>query len=178
MKQNFTPSVTFSLATLCFGSGFWLLSPGRNVFGNPTLETLLSKCAIPNTEAIIRLYEGNGGGTSDYWYSVTFQTGRFDKEQQILYTYGTPTIKDVECQKQTAIVKINNSSFTAIKLPLTEVKQKLLQNPVGYYRGKRTEGGIQPLRVLAITAGIICLLLSAILIFATVNIYFRQRKLV
>jgi len=111
------------LALLLAILGIKLLLPDRNVWGNPQLETLMMQCQIPSTEAIIRLYQGNGGATVAYWYSVTFDNGKFLGEKQIFHTYAYPSIKSIDCRADGVTVLADEQTFN---FNLEQIKNQLI----------------------------------------------------
>src|SRR3954467_4236823 len=76
--------------------GVWLLLPSRNVLGNPAFETLQGSCRIAHG-TLVRLYRGDGGATTGYWYSVTTQPGFPWTERQIYGAYSSPVVESVSC---------------------------------------------------------------------------------
>jgi hypothetical protein len=58
------------LGALALVGGAWFCVPGPD----HTFETLQATCQAGD-RATGRLYEGNGGATTSFWYSVTVQTG-------------------------------------------------------------------------------------------------------
>ncbi|MGQ4647474.1 hypothetical protein [Lyngbya aestuarii] len=140
--------------------GIKLLLSERNVFGNPQLETLMAQCQIPSTETetTIRLYEGNGGATVAYSYSVTFFEGKFFREKQFFYTYGFPVIKSIDCHNDRVSIFTDEETFD---FTLEQIKSKLIHQPIGFYKGQQQKSSIQPLRVLTLTFGLFLELVSA-----------------
>ena len=137
--------------------GVKLLLPDRNVWGNPQFETLMMQCQIPSTEAIIRLYQGNGGATVAYWYSVTFDYGKFLGEKQIFYAYAYPSIQSIDCRADEVTVLADEQSWT---FSLKEIKNQLINQPIGFYKGETQQKSIQPLRILTLSFGVLLELIS------------------
>lgn len=145
------------LALLLAIWGVKLLLPDRNVWGNPQLETLMMQCQIPSTEAVIRLYQGNAGATVAYWYSVTFDNGKFPTEKQIFHTYAYPSIQSIDCRPDEVTVLADEQSWT---FSLKEIKNQLINQPIGFYRGEPQQKSIQPLRILTLSFGVLLELIS------------------
>lgn len=145
------------LALLLAIWGVKLLLPDRNVWGNPQLETLMMQCQIPSTEAVIRLYQGNGGATVAYWYSVTFDNGKFPTEKQIFHTYAYPSIQSIDCRPDEVTVLADEQSWT---FSIKEIKNQLINQPIGFYRGEPQQKSIQPLRILTLSFGVLLELIS------------------
>lgn len=81
----------------------WLALPSRNAYGNPWLEELKQDCAFSNgTKA--RLYLGNGGATTAYWYTVTVETGLFSPERQVAFSYSEPALSEIECRDDRLVI--------------------------------------------------------------------------
>ena len=55
---------------------------------------------MPGTRALARLYRGNGGATSAFWYSVTFQHHPLGRERQFLFAYHSPAINRIACSRE------------------------------------------------------------------------------
>ncbi|WP_044207416.1 hypothetical protein [Coleofasciculus chthonoplastes] len=132
--------------------GVKLLLPDRNVWGNPQFETLMMQCQIPSTEAIIRLYQGNGGATVAYWYSVTFDHGKFPGEKQIFHAYAYPSIQSIDCHTDGITVFTDEQDFN---LTLEQIKNQLIKQPIGFYKGELQQKSIQPLRILTLSSGVL-----------------------
>lgn len=145
------------LALLLAILGVKLLLPDRNVWGNPQFETLMMQCQIPSTEAIIRLYQGNGGATVAYWYSVTFDDGKFPGEKHIFYAYAYPSIKSIDCRADRVAVLADEQKFN---FTIEQIKNKLINQPIGFYRGEPKQKAIQPLRILMLSFGVLLELIS------------------
>ncbi len=118
----------------------WLAYPSRNIHGNPHMEELVQSCTTPNN-IIVRLYTGNGGATTAFWYTVTTSKGFLSREKQIIFSYSSPVLSSISCVMD--IVTITSSSGNII-LTGSELTT-LRNNPVSYWRGKTKESESWPI---------------------------------
>src|SRR5688572_20239554 len=90
--------------------GGWLCIPGRNHVS----ETLQSSCRLAEA-GTVRFYEGNGGATTSFWYSVTVQSGFPWTEQEVFWSYGSPVVTQIACEgdRLTISAEDNTWSFVA-----------------------------------------------------------------
>lgn len=151
--------------------GIKLLLPERNIFGNPEQETLVTQCQVKATEATVRLYQGDGGATVASWYSVAFSGGRFSRERQIFYTYGSPSITSIDCRAGEVAVITDEKTF---HLPLNQIRNELVHQPMGFYRGEPQKPFIQPMRLLTIIWGLFLELISGLMLWRIIKL-FRTR---
>lgn len=121
------------IATVLLVLGFWFLVPGRNVAGNPHLETLIDECEVVGSEERIRLYEGNGGATGAFWYSATIDPGMFALERQFFFSYSSPQIEHAQCKEHEVRLVGPTQSFA---FHVKKIYDELLDNPVNFYRGE------------------------------------------
>jgi hypothetical protein len=148
--------------------GIKQLLPERNVFGNPQSETLVTQCQIPATKATVRLYEGNGDATVANWYSVTLDGGSFSREKQFFYTYGWPSIKSIECRAAEVVIITEDKRFN---LALKQIKNELIHQPMGSYKGEPQKPFVQPLRILVIIWGLLLELICAGIVWKSVKLF-------
>jgi hypothetical protein len=137
----------------------WLAWPSRNVHGNPLQEKLLSQCVTANGMTV-RLYEGNGGATTAYWYTVTTQGGVLDPERQVLFTYASPALESVACAGSGIRVagELRTFSFPEVQI------RALRDQPLALWRGVEKSGvTVQPMTitryVLAAALSVVALVL-------------------
>jgi hypothetical protein len=148
--------------------GIKLLLPERNIFGNAEQETFVKQCQVKATEATVRLYRGDGGATVASWYSVTFSGGRFSRERQFFYTYSSPGITSIDCRAGEVAVITDEKTF---HLPLSLIRNELVHQPMGFYRGESQKPFVQPLRVLTIIFGLFIELISALILWESINLF-------
>jgi hypothetical protein len=150
---------------IMLGIGLWLLWPGRNVAGNPQFETLINKCLAGQGEHV-RLYEGNGGATSAYWYSATIEDpGMFSRERQFFFSYSSPIIEQAMC-KGTIVELVGPEQ--SLSFSLEKIHTELVDTPVNLYRGqpgKMTNG----FTMVTIPLGILFLIVGFSLVFWRAN---------
>jgi hypothetical protein len=125
--------------------GIYLLLPPRNLFGNPADEQQLQRCTLADG-AEIRLYQGNGGATTAFWYTVTHAKGWREPERQIFYAYGYPEIRAIACRPDAVVLTLADGfGERSESLSLARVHRELRHRPVTLSRGERLEGrGLRP----------------------------------
>jgi hypothetical protein len=134
--------------------GLYLLVPGRNTFGNPAFERELQRCRIPGAGEIVRLYEGNGGATTAFWYTVTHEGGWSSPERQIFYTYSIPEIRRVECRKGAVEIRFwDGFEENRESLEIDRIRKDLRARPLGWWMGEKVERRGNPLRIVSVAAG-------------------------
>lgn len=141
------PVTAIATLLVSMATATWLAWPSRNQHGNPDMEELLALC---QTDELVtaRLYRGNGGATTSYWYSVTLEGDALGKEKQILFSYESPVLQAIECVGDDAIVK---GAALSKRIEVTAFQQ-LRREPIQFWSGKQEPRGIQPSRVFALTA--------------------------
>jgi hypothetical protein len=134
----------FSLCAL----GASLLVPARNRFGNPAFEQELQRCTFADG-TLIRLYEGDGGATTAYWYTVTHAKGWREPERQVYYAYGYPEVKEVTCRPEAVVLTLAEAiGEKQESLYLERIRRELRRRPVAFSRGERLAGrGLRPIRL-------------------------------
>lgn len=105
----------------------------RNTFGNPAIEDLMEQCVLPATGAVIRLYRGNGGATTAFSYSVTYQSVS-QPERQFFYAYSDPSVDQIECHD--AEVTLISTDANPRTITASQITGTLIKQPIGYYRGE------------------------------------------
>lgn len=144
------------VALVLIALGLYFLVPGRNAFGNPLFERELQRCSIPGSSEVLRLYEGNGGATTAFWYTVTFDGGWLSRERQIFYSYGNPEVKRIACRED-AVDLILEEGEPPESLPLQKVRRELRSRPIALSMGHPFQRVPNPLRPVSIGAGILFL---------------------
>lgn len=99
----------------------WIAIPGRNAQGNPFLEDEIDRCTTPSGTTF-RLYQGNGGATTSFWFTLTSKHGIFSREKQIVYSYDSPEFRSVSCTNDQTIlagpkttIRFGTSELTAMR---------------------------------------------------------------
>jgi hypothetical protein len=82
---------------------------------------------------MVRLYRGNGGATTKFSYSVTFQSAK-QAERQFFYAYGAPDVKHIVCNGEDVVLISSNGSSRTIST--SQITGELLKQPIGYYDGE------------------------------------------
>jgi hypothetical protein len=111
------------------------------------MEEMLSSCKTSEL-VTARLYQGNGGATTSYWYSVTLEGDALGREKQVLFSYALPRLQRVECIEDAVFVR--GESFFS-KLEVTQF-ETLREQPTQFWSGKQVARGAQPSRLFAIAA--------------------------
>jgi hypothetical protein len=144
-----------SIAAL-LAAAVWLMLPGRNVHGNPWLEEPIASCSLPSG-VLARFYEGNGGATTDYWYTITVRGGGFKSERQIFFAYGLPKIESLECASGEVRLIGESEHY---RLP-ERAFEALRGEPMSFWRGRRVYRPEQPLAAYARHLALVPLALAA-----------------
>ena len=130
-----------TLAIVAFAVGGSLLAPNRNVYGNSQDEVLITQCLSPYDNAVVRLYQGNGGATTALWWSVTFQANPLTQERQVFYSYGSPAISTIACAPDKVTLVTEETSRTA--LLWSKITDELIYRPIGLYWNEPSSPPIQ-----------------------------------
>jgi hypothetical protein len=142
-------------ALTCALLGLWLLLPGRNIAGNPSFEREIRRCRLPNGD-LVRLYEGNGGATTAFWYTVTHDGGWLSPERQVLFSYGSPEVKEIACGPSGVELTFwDGAEKTHEALSLERVRGKLRRKPITLRMGERVQPGGSPFRWAGMVAGVV-----------------------
>jgi hypothetical protein len=141
-------------ALTCALLGLWLLLPGRNAAGNPSLEREIRRCNLPNGD-LVRLYEGNGGATTAFWYTVTHDSGWLSPERQVLFSYGSPEVQEIACGPSGVELTFwDGTEKTREVLSWERVYGKLRRRPITLRMGERVKPEGDPLRWVGMTVGV------------------------
>jgi hypothetical protein len=109
----------------------WLVLPGRNMYGNPWSEELKQTCMLPDGTTA-RLYLGNGGATTAFWYTVTVQSGLLSPERQIAFSYSSPAWETLSCG--TGVISVSGDGSTITFSPSDLSLRR--RSPLTYWRGE------------------------------------------
>ena len=127
-----------SVATAFLCCGGWLAFSGRGVLGHlPGAETVIDSCQSSRGETI-RLYEGNLGATTAYWYRVTLQSSFFATERRFFQAYSRPVIESVDCLEDSVALR-GPHGRTEFTFSLSQVSSQLLAEPLSFYYGEPAE---------------------------------------
>lgn len=130
MRDRFSRTHAIAL-TVVLAAVVWLAVPGRNQFGNPSMEEEQSSCTLANGQ-VLRLYKGGGGATVDYWYTATAEGSLFEREKQIVFAYSSPVLSSLSCEDNRA--RIEGSAVSLLLGP--EEVAALRKSPRQYWKGK------------------------------------------
>lgn len=166
-SSSITVAITIIVLTLpLFYMSYMLAKPSRNWFGDPSRETLLQECEIPDSESTIRLYLGVSSlNTNPDWFTVTYQPTHSAAERQFFYSHASPTIRGIYCHQGEVIVATghNNRHFEV------EEVEALVKRPHGLRRGEEEIAQIQPLRLLKLLMAIVFLICGVLSISFAVH---------
>jgi hypothetical protein len=150
---------TFIVAALA-AFGLWLLVPGRNVVGNPKLETLKQECHGPDGSAF-RFYVGDAGAMVAPWYTVTYEPSAPGRERQIFNSYRRPAIDSLRCERNSVLLTSREGD---VRLSYARVRTVFFRRPLLYYDRRLDDQAIQPLRVVELVLGVSSLLTAGFLV--------------
>ena len=144
---------------------------GRNVFGNPDMESLLEECSLPGSDAKARLYLGHGHSTVAFWWSVTYQRSETEPERQFLSIYYSgPSIDEIECREEAVVIVTGSASSggSIQSIPVEQIENELLDEPLGFNRDERASPPLlfQPIRCLLQITSVLLFAASALLIIS------------
>ena len=126
--------------------GIYLILPSRNTFGNPLMETEIDSCRLKRSDAMVTLYEGDGGALDGPWWTITYDKGWLSFETQFLVADMNPAVMSIFCNNDTVFVNFENDSVKTCfqrAFGIDEL-QRLLEKPIFYFYGK--ERAISPVR--------------------------------
>ena len=112
----------------------WIAIPGRNVQGNPGIEGEIDRCTTPSGTTF-RLYKGNGGATTSFWYTLTSEVGIFSREKQIVFSYDSPEFRSVSCTDEQTIL---TGPKTTIRFGTSELTA-MRNTPMSYWRSQQND---------------------------------------
>ncbi len=157
--------IFLAIAGVCMAAAIWLAWPSRNFHGNPALERVTAECRTA-AGTVVRVYEGNGGATSAYWYTVTAQGGFYTPERQVLFAYGSPVIDSLSCGGDGVRLVAQTRTLTMSEADIARLRHE----PRTYWRGTEKPLGTQPLTLARYG-------LAAVLALISVALWvFRRRK--
>lgn len=146
---------------LLLAASIWIVVPGRNINGNPSLEEELQTCTFTDgTKAT--LYQGNGGASTAFWYSVTVEKGIFYPERQIAFSYSFPTWENLTCNEDNLDIsgnlKIRTSDFS-----------KYRATPIAIWKGEpeKTPRQWRQLDILRLATSLVLVVVAACLAYYT-----------
>lgn len=160
--MNFRTTTRFlvSVSLLLFAA--WLAYPGRNLHGNPSMEELVQSCTSGGTT--FRLYVGNGGATTAFWYTITMDGGFPSREKQVLFSYDTPELSAITCGEQSFVVSSSGGNIPVTAEDLLAFRD----TPRAYWRGTiETQSHWNPLSILRLVLAA-ALALAAAAVFAPI----------
>jgi len=120
------------LCFLLFGLSIWLIWPGRNEFGNPRNEVKIASCET--SKSIVRLYQGDGGATVSYSWSITAQNKSSPFEWQVFYTYSSPGIESLYCIEDKVLALEGTKVITEISSGI--ISEPAIGKVPGFYKGE------------------------------------------
>ena len=115
----------------------WIAIPGRNAQGNPGMEVEIDRCTTPSGTTL-RLYKGNGGATTSYWYTLTSEPGLFSREKQIVFSYGSPEFISVSCTNDQIILV---GPKTIIRFGKSEMAA-MRERPMSYWQSQQKNASL------------------------------------
>ena len=118
------------LSAALLAAGVFLSYPERNLYGSPSWEELTQTCTTPDGTTV-RLYVGNAGATTSFWYSVTTGAGFLSLEKQVMYAYGSPKLSAITCARNLITIFSPEQEFS-----FTEAELLVLRDtPRAYSQG-------------------------------------------
>ncbi|MBL8386167.1 MAG: hypothetical protein JNM90_23995 [Burkholderiales bacterium] len=166
------PRAGLAVFLACTAVAAWLAWPSRNVHGNPGLETLRASCRTTG-KVTARLYEGNGGATTSYWYTVTLEGDALGRERQVFFAYAFPQVVGIDCAGDAVIVRGDTLSRRIEPAAFSTLRE----TPMQFWSGKETTIASQPRASLTVVAAAVTALGGlAVLLKTRVNRADRNRN--
>ena len=162
------------LAIVALVVGGSLLAPNRNAYGNPQDEVLITQCQAPQDNAVVRLYQGNGGATTALRWSVTFQINPATQERQIFFSYGSPAISTILCAPDGVTLITYEQARTTF--PWSKVTNELINRPIALRWNEPDSPPIQGSAVLGTLFVGIGLLLVIVTTWQVLNQMAKRRQ--
>jgi hypothetical protein len=135
------------------------------------MEELLGSCKTDEL-VIARLYEGNGGATTSYWYTVTLESDALGKEKQVFFSYASPRLERVDCVEDAVVIKGEDFSR---RIDVTQF-QSLREEPTQFWSGKQESRDIQPSRLFAIAAAVVVASVGVAVVLVALLARGRRRR--
>jgi hypothetical protein len=161
--RNLAAAALTLVALVSLACGSLLVLSGRGLLGHlPGAEVVIDECRSAGG-GTVRLYEGNLGATTSYWYLATLQPGFFSAERDFFQAYGWPAIGAVECQGG-EIELLGADGQVEFSFGIDRIRAELLEEPLSLYDGEPAEGrpsGPLP-RVLGLLCGSPLMLVGAV----------------
>lgn len=95
-------------------------------------EELLQETYDGGIGTTYKLYRGNGGATTAYWYIVTIKPDN-GKEKKIFHSYAEPSIKNISYNNESLILYDDEDKI--IQISKNDFK-KYVKKPLKYYRNE------------------------------------------
>jgi hypothetical protein len=115
--------------------------------------------------SVVRLFEGNGGATTAFWYSVTVQPGGPWTEREAFLAYSEPVVTGISCQGETIEVRPADGAW---RIDAASFERGTLV-PVRYWRGEESPApecdGMSAVDWLRMSFGL-CVLLAGVWVLA------------
>ena len=119
------------LSAVLLAAGVWLSYPERNLYGSASWGELTQTCTTPDGTTV-RLYVGNAGATTSFWYSVTTESGFLSLERQVMYAYSSPKLSAITCTRNLVVISSPEYEFSFTEAEL----QALRDTPRAYSLGE------------------------------------------
>jgi hypothetical protein len=133
-------SVTLvALGLLAIGTvGVWAFRPTRNAAGNPSLETLVSRCRIDDGAWTLSHYVSESGGATVAGHGSVTASSEQHPERQIHFSYGWPWVTGITCLPDGALLSWPDSR--SLKLETARI-QELREDPILLWNGEAKGSG-------------------------------------
>jgi hypothetical protein len=128
-------AIPLSIAGCLTVFAVWLALPGRNIYGDPWSEELKQTCTLQDGTTA-RLYLGNGGATTAFWYTVTVERGLLWQERQIAFSYSSPRWDTISCGSSMLSVSGDGTTIAFSPSDLSVRRH----SPLTYWRGRSEIG--------------------------------------
>jgi hypothetical protein len=106
-RQRVRRAPSIAIGIMLLAGSAWLCMPRRS----HTFAELRSQCRWRDG-VTVRFWEGNGGATTAFWYSVTVQPGMPWTEREVFFSYSNPVVASVTCEPEGIVVTANGTALT------------------------------------------------------------------
>ena len=165
--RNRSQDMTGQMLRYFFATGLaafalWIAIPGRNVQGNPSMEDEIDRCTT-TSGTTFRLYRGNGGATTSFWYTLTSEHGIFSREKQIVFSYDSPEFRSVSCTNDQTIIA---GPKTTIRFGTSDLAA-MRNTPMSYWPIRQNDAysGIDLLSIIRYWSAVLLFLWAYKLVF-------------
>jgi hypothetical protein len=141
---------SIAIGVLLLTASAWLSVPRR---GHP-FEELRSECRWQDGTRV-RSWQGNGGATTAFWYSVTTQTSMPWTEREIFFSYSSPIVTSMTCESDGVVIIADGTAWTLKATDLLSNQPRSLQFDHGQQTSGFARGNWGPTDIVRTVVGVV-----------------------